>query len=428
MIAARPFPRAALRYRVVGTAFVLSLAVGPLAFWAASLRPAAAPGGAALPAAGFALVAAPLLAAAAIVSGVLILVLGADVVRLRRVKQYAAPLGRLAVRRARLGISPTVATPTAIGYLHPAVVVPAGFRECVDADEWDAVVAHECAHLARLDDWAKALQSAALRLCWWLPGLWILGRALDLERELASDEHAACESGSRRYAACLLRLATDRASEALAPAFGARRSHIAIRVERLLRPAVDGGPVRRAAALGAFTAAAFSIVVAAVLALPGTGPRPLATSAARPAAPLAARPPAAKRAAPRLAERIRRTPSAQRPVKLAQAPAPRLAAPSAKPRPVVRREPSRPAAPPAALPGPVETVAVVVPRRRCATCFGPLRAPEEVGSSTAAPPAEAVSSVAAVAADDASAGPVSLGGQLIWFRFPARVIQAPPAP
>ena len=216
-----------------------------------------------------ALVALPALAVAAMVAGTLLLGLARDVVRLRRVKRDAVPLGSVAVRGARIGLSPTVTTPTAIGYLHPAVVLPDGFRARVDEREWDAVVAHECAHLARGDDWAKAIQSAILRIGWWIPGLWLLSRALDLERELASDERAAGETGPRRYAACLLRLATDRA-DAVAPALWARRSHVAIRVERLVRPTAQGAPVLRAASLGAFTAAAFAVVATAVLAVPGT--------------------------------------------------------------------------------------------------------------------------------------------------------------
>ncbi|HEV2641720.1 MAG TPA: M56 family metallopeptidase, partial [Candidatus Elarobacter sp.] len=202
----------------------------------------------------------------------MLLGLACDVVRLRRVKRSAVPLGSVPVRGARIGLSRTVTSPTAIGYLHPAVVLPEGFRARVDDREWDAVVAHECAHLARGDDWAKAVQSAMLRAGWWMPGLWVLSRALDLERELASDERAACETGPRRYAACLLRLATDRA-DAVAPALWARRSHVAIRVERLVRPTAQRGPAVRAAALGAFTAAAFGIVAGAVLAVPGTGVR-----------------------------------------------------------------------------------------------------------------------------------------------------------
>jgi hypothetical protein len=413
-----------------------------------------------------------------------------DVVKLRRVKRCAAPLGRVAVRGALIGTSRTVTTPTAIGYLHPAVVLPEGFRARVDEREWDAVVAHECAHLARGDDWAKALQSAVQRACWWLPGLWVLGRALDLERELASDERAAGEAGPRRYAACLLRLATDRGSE-LAPAFGGRRSHVAIRVERLLRPVADGGPLMRAIALGAFTAAALAVLAGAVLVLPGTaahvtGAAPhhvqqivVAHAALRHALPRVAaaarRPSAAPRRAPGSVAAVRTAPAPVRAVAmltadtvpaadtmpkaaaratqtaaaLPAANAARKAAPAASElartavRAPVKRAPAsarraenravgRRAAAVRADAVPIETLAFVAPHRRCRTCFGPMRSPDDaVGPQSPsftphAPPGGAPSaSAAAIAADDPTSGPVSLGADLIWFRFQTRTVQGP---
>jgi BlaR1 peptidase M56 len=205
--------------------------------------------------------------AVAVVAGFLVVAFVLDVVRVLLVKRRAVRWGTAPVRRADLRESSTVFTPTAIGYVHPAVVVPAGFRSRVDAAEWEAVLAHECAHLARGDDWAKALQSLLLRAGWWLPGLWVLARALDLERELASDDRAAAASGARTYAACLLRLATDR-SPGLAPAFGAGRAQVAIRVEQLLRPPVGGGTFGRGAAMALFTTTAVAVVASALIVVP----------------------------------------------------------------------------------------------------------------------------------------------------------------
>lgn len=380
------------------------------------------------------------LALAAAVAAILLLGLAADVVRLRRVKRGAVSLGSVAVRRARIGLSRTVTTPTAIGYLHPAVVLPDGFRARVDEREWDAVVAHECAHLARRDDWAKAVQSAVLRVGWWIPGLWVLSRALDLERELASDERAACETGPRRYAACLLRLATDRCDAAgLAPALWGRRSHVAIRVERLVRPVAGGGPVVRAVALGAFTAAAIAVVAAAVLAVPGTN-APVAASVPHHADLVLAHA-ALRHAAPRIAEHIRPAKPAAHakvfayariaaPAAHAAAPAPRIVATvsrhlapadaASRPKPGRRAPGIRPEA------GPTETLAFVAPQRRCRTCFGPMRSPDD-GPATqtvaAAPKPVGISSAgaSAVAADDPTSGPVDLGSGLIWYRLPARI-------
>jgi hypothetical protein len=429
--------------------------VAPFALAAAALRaaPDAPPPAAAAAATDLMRgLASPLIIAAAVVAAVLLLGLARDVVRLRRVKRGAVPLGSVPVRGARIGLSRTVATPTAIGYLHPAVVLPDGFRARVDDREWDAVVAHECAHLARGDDWAKAVQSAILRIGWWIPGLWVLSRALDLERELASDERAACETGPRRYAACLLRLATDRA-DALAPALWARRSHVAIRVERLVQPSPQAGPVVRAAALGTFTAAAFGVVATAMLAVPGTAAHVAATAphhahaavaragvrhavarvasrTHRPkvtlhaktlayAAPVDAPAPAAPAAV------TERPPISERTVVHVIATVAQRAAVRARAEAPARRERGRLVPPIRPELGPTETLAFVAPHRKCRTCFGPLRSPDDAEQTFTAAgkpaPTGGTGTAAAIVADDPTSGPVDLGSGLIWYRLPGRV-------
>jgi hypothetical protein len=470
LAAAGVFARAAARYRFLALAFALVASIGPLALLAAALRPAGAARASAAPVpAGAAAFAVPLLVLAAAIAAALLLELAGDVVRLRRIKRDAAVLGHVPVRGALIGVSPTVLTPTAIGYFHPAVVVPAGFRARVDDGEWDAVIAHECAHLARADDWAKALQSAFTRACWWLPGLWMLGRALDLERELASDERAAHATGPRRYAACLLRLATDRAAaDALAPAFWGRRSHVAIRVERLLRPVARTAPLTRAAALGGFTAAAAAVLALAAVAVPPTGQpagapaasamRPIRLAAVtagprrRPAAKktVAAHParPAVARAAARVVSAVE-PPAAgpARPVTVdgrpAPAPAVKAAQPRIKPYMVLAATPR--ARPPAADPlnapahrtearraPPIrravpdgELLAYAGPaisRARCATCFGPLRSPDGAYNAPAAPgvptPAFGGAPLVMAATPDVVTGATELKPGMLWIRLP----------
>jgi hypothetical protein len=157
---------------------------------------------------------------------------------LLRVKRTARIDGRFAagVRGALVSRSAAVDSPTAIGYRRPCIVLPADLDGRVDAAELRAIIAHEHAHLARYDDWAKALQAIVARALWFVPALWMLGRRLDLERELASDERVAATVEPRAYAACLLRLAVEVPGRHLAPAAWRGRAQIAIRVERLVRP------------------------------------------------------------------------------------------------------------------------------------------------------------------------------------------------
>ena len=341
--------------------------------------------------------AASAFAAGVVVAAALLASLAVDVARVLRVKRAAATVARLDVRGARLAISPAVATPTTIGYLHPAVVVPEGFRDRLGSDEWSAVMAHERAHLVRRDDWVKALQSIAVRACWWLPGLWILARALDLEREVASDERAAAVSGARAYATCLLRLATC-GRDSLAPAF-ARRTHVAMRIERLVRPAGAFHPVARAAALGAATACAIGAVSIAVLAVPASGPAPAPRRVARVVHAPAARPETQPRTAIRVApvHKNPRLASAALPVPVAPplparaTPAQALPAPAALPavrEPAARHAASKPprhtALLPAVQPPPVRIAASARPPARFSA---PLPSDETFTAPFAAGPA-----------------------------------------
>jgi hypothetical protein len=435
LIGAQAFARAAVRYRIAGAGFVAVAVVGPLCAIATIWR-SAPPADVSPAAAALGTFAPLLLAAGAAVACGLLLGLVRDVVRLRQIKRRAKPLGILGVRGARLGTSPKVATPTAIGYLHPSVVIPEDFGARVDGAEWEAVVAHECAHLSRCDDWAKAAQSAVLRAGWWLPGLWILSRALDLERELASDERAATASGARRYAACLLRLATDRWTDAVAPGLWSRRSHVAIRVERLLRPVSGAAPLVRAVTLGAATAGALAIVATAMLAVPGSArrseavaPPPLMAHAARTARSHAARlaihlrHPAIRSAA--RAGWVGYAPAPVRPPVRARVPVPARPVLAQRPAAPLRRDRALPRRTPGTADAAAPQVIAFVPRRpRCATCFGPLRSADDPAPSPS--PAFGAKPVAAtITAPDPTSGPVDLGSGMIWYRLQSRAVAVP---
>jgi hypothetical protein len=77
---------------------------------------------------------------------------------------------------------------------------------------------------------------------------------------------------------------------------------------------------------------------------------------------------------------------------------------------------------------PVETLAFVPLHRRCRTCFGPLRSPDD---AVQLPPSftpstgGSIAATAAIVDDDPTSGPVSLGAPVIWFRFPGRSLPTP---
>jgi len=261
---ARAFPSAAARYAIVTAAFAAA-AAEPIVAIVLSARHA--------PHANLALPLERTLAGAgsidpifAVIGAVTVVLLG-DVAfalyRLLLVKRDACvDTGfEVGARRAPVARSGAVESATAIGYRRPCIVLPAGIEARVDAAELRAIIAHENAHLARYDDWAKAVQAIVVRTLWFAPALWILARRLDLERELASDERVAALVDPRAYAACLLRLAVDVPGRHVAPAAWRGRAQIAVRVEELLRPArrlgAGGAALRLAALAAAIVAGAF---------------------------------------------------------------------------------------------------------------------------------------------------------------------------
>ena len=279
LVLARAFPSAAVRYAIVATAFgvaaaqplvavVLSAYAAPHANLALPLERRLAglgsPG--------------PLWAVIGTVTIVLLADVGLAFARLLRVKRGARVAAEFApgVRRAPVAYSSAVESATAIGYRRPRVVLPAGIEARVDGCELRAIIAHENAHLARYDDWAKAVQAILVRALWFAPALWILARRLDLERELASDERVAATLAPRAYAACLLRLAVDVPGRHVAPAAWRGRAQIAVRVEALLRPARELGTAGAALRLGALAAAiVLGVLGAGVLAPAGLPNAPL---------------------------------------------------------------------------------------------------------------------------------------------------------
>ncbi len=114
-------------------------------------------------------------------------------------------------RRVTLLISREIEVPAAIGFVRPAVILPAWLLNELPAPELRHVVMHELAHLSRWDDWTNLFQKIVIALLFFHPAVWWLESRLSLEREMACDDAAIKQSGSARtYAECLVRIAEHR--------------------------------------------------------------------------------------------------------------------------------------------------------------------------------------------------------------------------
>jgi len=134
----------------------------------------------------------------------------------------------------------------AIGFLHPAVILPATLLNQVAEPELDHVLLHELAHVARHDDWLNLAARTAGAVCALHPIAALVLRQIEREREIACDDWVVSMTGeARSYAASLARLfeiCFVRRRLMLASGMAGRASHLGQRIEMLLRRSREFAP------------------------------------------------------------------------------------------------------------------------------------------------------------------------------------------
>ena len=84
----------------------------------------------------------------------------------------------------------------ALGYLRPMVLLPATLVTQMPPEMLEAIIAHELAHIRRLDLWVNLAQRVVETLLFYHPAVWWLSSRLRSERELCCDELAVRVTGS----------------------------------------------------------------------------------------------------------------------------------------------------------------------------------------------------------------------------------------
>lgn len=160
--------------------------------------------------------------------------------------------------------SKELASPISWGLVRPVIVL--NDRAVEASAEAEAIIAHELAHVARMD-WVKLLLARfATALFWFNPLVWLLAReAHQLREEAADDAVLASDIADTDYAELLVGVARHECPGLLLGAHGVApsKSSLARRVARVLDATSVRGPVPRSFALGIFVGAA---VIAAPLA------------------------------------------------------------------------------------------------------------------------------------------------------------------
>jgi TonB family protein len=155
-----------------------------------------------------------------------------------------------------LASSPQISGPATVGVCRRTLLLPPAFLDKLSAEELDAVLAHEFAHMQRWD-FAKNLLYGIVSLpVAYHPLLWLTRARLAETRELVCDDLAAEAVGGREgYAKSLLRLArmlSDRKAPRILHAIGILDANIfERRVMHLTRRSLEVTSARRFALVAA---------------------------------------------------------------------------------------------------------------------------------------------------------------------------------
>jgi beta-lactamase regulating signal transducer with metallopeptidase domain len=150
------------------------------------------------------------------------------------VERFRALQGRLGIRRAiQYRECRSLGVPAVIGIFKPIVLLPLRALTGLTPEQLEAVIAHELAHVRRLDVAVNFVQIVAETLFFFHPAVWWLNKRIRADREDCCDDVAIEACGSTvGYARALATMETWRAVPDFAMA--ATGSSVSARVARLL--------------------------------------------------------------------------------------------------------------------------------------------------------------------------------------------------
>jgi bla regulator protein BlaR1 len=197
-------------------------------------------------------------------------------------------LSALAQAQRRMGFkhgtalltSNELASPISWGLMRPVILL--NNRAVEASGEAEAIIAHELAHVARLD-WIKLLLARlATALFWFNPLVWTLAReAHQLREEAADDAVLAANISDTDYAQLLVGVARHECPGLLLGAHGVApsKSSLARRVARVLDAGSARAPAARTFGLGVFVGAMLVAAPLAALTLTPGGAKQAAVAA-----------------------------------------------------------------------------------------------------------------------------------------------------
>ncbi len=156
---------------------------------------------------------------------------------------------RMGIRRAvRFCRSAALQVPAVIGGIRPIVLLPISALTGLSDSQIEAIVAHELAHIQRLDYFVNLFQVFAETVLFYHPAIWWVNKRIRVERENCCDDTAIAVCGNRlEYVRALTHLERSRITPQFAMA--ANGSPLKARVRRLLGMSEEREGVRSGASL-----------------------------------------------------------------------------------------------------------------------------------------------------------------------------------
>jgi beta-lactamase regulating signal transducer with metallopeptidase domain len=149
--------------------------------------------------------------------------------------------------------------PAVLGWFRPVVLLPVRALTGLSEAQIEAVIAHELAHIRRLDCFVNLFQIATETLLFYHPAVWWVSQRIRAEREHCCDDEAIAICGDAvNYARALTLMEEWRAAPALMMA--ANRSPLAERVARLLGWDGAAGRIRMAGVAGSLVCLAGALL------------------------------------------------------------------------------------------------------------------------------------------------------------------------
>ncbi|HET9194912.1 MAG TPA: M56 family metallopeptidase [Vicinamibacterales bacterium] len=125
--------------------------------------------------------------------------------------------------------------PGAVGIWRQTILVPDGIEDTLTASQLHAVLDHEWHHARRRDNLTATLHAVVQALLWFHPLVWVIGRRLVEERELACDEAVLMSTTPDDYAEGILKICKTYWCASPGHASGITSADLKARMELIVR-------------------------------------------------------------------------------------------------------------------------------------------------------------------------------------------------